>query len=634
MAGNDANIPGNPLDRISDRKRSLRNALAELDIGFLRDNAAWAEAYKTMDWSKIECVDQLVKSTEQIVLKYPKPVDPIKKAISSVFEEVLLRYPLFFGYWRRYTAVEYQLNGIESSIEVLSNAVESFPSSVEIWCDYLSVLMANRSEKVDMIKINFEIARTHVGWHFLSHPFWDKYIQFETKRECWPELNEIYRAVCKIPLHQYARYYTAYKSFLEQHSELASHEIEDIFPRTQRLVAKVWPFESKISKPFFDLTPVTQTDLENWNNYLNSVISSDSLPKEAAEMLFERCLVPCQYHEHFWKRYAKWMNNHSDFEHIVETFKRGSKALPDHCLSFRRDFIKYLDAQLNEEDVSRKSQVLYEELIEYAAYWPRRSELVHEYINCRKRTDFTSSLDEDDQQILKQQTAYTNYLHVNINAFFAKNSEGDIQLERLLDADSISVLIVELIKMTFFTLKNNIQTRKFFNEFRREPQLKNSVAFWLIYYKVLKVTRAFEELEAFVDELGNKIFLPTLVINDILKDLQSFFLTNLNFRSYDNATSRSKYSRTIDPIIELEFKLNDPQWVKAKLNESKLNDIKESGHPGIIIERPEISNSIVELNSAFFNNCAHSLPSFRNLEKVTKPPAYVNHFKSDYLVPK
>lgn len=49
-----------------------------------------------------------------------------------------------------------------------------------------------------------------VGLDFLSHPFWDKYLEFEERQERPDNVFQLLERLIHIPLHQYARYFERY----------------------------------------------------------------------------------------------------------------------------------------------------------------------------------------------------------------------------------------------------------------------------------------------------------------------------------------------------------------------------------------------------------------------------------------
>ena len=203
----------------------------------------------------------------------------------------------------------YQLHGLDRSIQTLANSVEAFPTSLELWCDYLNVLCTNNPEETDLIRTKFKVAKSFIGYQFLSHPFWDKYIDFETKNEEWSNLNGIYQELITIPLHQYAKYCTAYKNFLHGKNSLPEFKDDNLdskFKRTYDLVNKMWVYESRIKKNFFNLTELPKDEIQNWKQYLEFMTENEDklqLKLILVKSIFERCLIPVSYtHLDVYKR--------------------------------------------------------------------------------------------------------------------------------------------------------------------------------------------------------------------------------------------------------------------------------------------------------------------------------------------
>ena len=53
----------------------------------------------------------------------------------------------------------------------------------------------------------FERAAAAIGYNFISHTFWDKYIEFEESKNESARLLTLLERIIHIPLHQYARYF-------------------------------------------------------------------------------------------------------------------------------------------------------------------------------------------------------------------------------------------------------------------------------------------------------------------------------------------------------------------------------------------------------------------------------------------
>lgn len=616
----------------SENSEDYRKITDGLEIGFLKDNAQWASRVQAVDWNEVSSIEALIKATEQLVLKYPSPNQRIKESIKRVFETVLSRFPLLFGYWKRFTAVQYQLNGLQSSIEVLSQAVDIFPNSLELWCDYLNVLIANNPEKVDQIRVNFQIAKGLVGLQFLSHPFWDKYIKFETDQQNWENLATIYREVSHVPLHQYSKYYTAYKEFAQSNNSITvkGEEIDQIFLGTQKLVNQIWTYESQITQSFFNLSPLDQKQLDNWDQYLTFAIESDAVSDELTKTLFRRCLIPCRNYEHFWLRFTGWLEDNCDVDTTLELYERAINRLPVEMLALRMKYLDFLKKMLRTDKEKTLDQYL-QTLTQFSKLYPSQTAFVVEFLSTIRRVRFSSDLSQPDQEILAQQTAYASYLERNVRSFLDNSSKGDAKVREILTDHNLPLLVVELIKVTHFNLKNAMQTRKYFAEFESLPQIRNSTAFWLLYYKITKIVSDFNELERFIARLGRDIFLPTTLANDIVNDFKLFFMTNIEVSAYENEVHERRYVSGIDPLLELDFKINDPLWTKPKPGERQRKDCRNNGYIGFSLDKPEITNTIMEVNSKDLCNGPPPLPTFKNLEKINKNAVPKDYFVTDYV---
>ncbi|CAH8452512.1 unnamed protein product [Heterobilharzia americana] len=114
---------------------------------------------------------------------------------------------------------------------------------------------------------------------------------------------------------------------------------EQIYRATYMQIMRRWYFEEKIRRPYFHVKPLEEVQLNNWGEYLSfeeaeaatvishireqikltSQLSDDKLEeavfqcpevklaKRRVRILYERCLVACALYEHFWIRYAKYL---------------------------------------------------------------------------------------------------------------------------------------------------------------------------------------------------------------------------------------------------------------------------------------------------------------------------------------
>ncbi|PWY93462.1 dead box ATP-dependent rna helicase [Aspergillus sclerotioniger CBS 115572] len=281
--------------------------------------------------------------------------------VRNVYDRFLAKFPLLFGYWKKYADLEFSITGTEAADMVYERGIASISPSVDLWTNYCS-FKAETSHDADVIRELFERGASSVGLDFLAHPFWDKYIEFEERVEAYDKIFGILGRVIHIPMHQYARYFERYRQLAQTRpvTELASpetlaqfraeldaaaghvapgakaeaeverdlrlrvdsHHLE-IFSKTQTETTKRWTYESEIKRPYFHVTELDEGQLTNWKKYLDFEESEGSYTR--TQFLYERCLVTCAHYDEFWQRYARWMAGQSGKEEEVRSiYQRAS----------------------------------------------------------------------------------------------------------------------------------------------------------------------------------------------------------------------------------------------------------------------------------------------------------------------
>ncbi|KAE8133878.1 hypothetical protein BDV38DRAFT_178224 [Aspergillus pseudotamarii] len=281
--------------------------------------------------------------------------------VRNVYDRFLAKFPLLFGYWKKYADLEFSITGTEAADMVYERGVASISPSVDLWTNYCS-FKAETSHDADVIRELFERGASSVGLDFLAHPFWDKYIEFEERVEAYDKIFAILGRVIHIPMHQYARYFERYRQlaqtrpvaelappetlsqFRAELDAAAGHvapgakaeaEVErdirlrvdsyhlEIFSKTQTETTKRWTYESEIKRPYFHVTELDEGQLSNWRKYLDFEEAEGSYSR--TQFLYERCLVTCAHYDEFWQRYARWMAGQSGKEEEVRNiYQRAS----------------------------------------------------------------------------------------------------------------------------------------------------------------------------------------------------------------------------------------------------------------------------------------------------------------------
>lgn len=618
----------------------IRTIIKKLDTSFTQENPEFITACNNVNWKDINTLNVVLQYIDKLIQKYPKPNETIREVLTTIPRIFVEKYPFLFGYWKKITAIEYQLNGLENSVNALATSVEKFPQSLELWCDYIKVLIANYPKDIEKIRSTLQTAKGLIGWQFYSHVFWDIYIDFETKQGS--DLRPIYEEIIQIPLHQYAKYVKPYKQLLKDPKDLKTLQVR--VKNNQIIVGEIWRYESKIKQNFFNLTPLPQTELDNWNQYIDFLLKSKK-PSTLIQSVFERCLIPCCHIQELWIRYINWFSSIKTKDEVIKLYKFGINLLPIDNRSLRYQFLEYLKTEIRKtEEAESLFETYSKEVLLMMSHWYKETltscKLLTEYLRLLKTHKFNSKLTDTPKTILSKQTGYSKYLDTTITNYLASKEAVD-DLGNLLCEENLSMVVVELIKVTWLVVKNNVQTRKYFNFFGKVPSIKNSTPFWLTYYKFEKQSKNFVKLNKFINDLGIDICLPVDIINDIIKDYKTFYLLNSNaidFRQHENKNDSKNNSQVLDPILYSQFKINKPKWVPGKSKRVSSNDwyknveFKQNGHPGILVERPSIKNPLIEYPTKKLKNTVPGIPTFRNLEKINQPPKYIDYYTDEYAL--
>ncbi|KAK2026106.1 pre-mRNA-processing factor 39 [Colletotrichum zoysiae] len=283
--------------------------------------------------------------------------------LRDAYDRFLLKFPLLFGYWKKYADLEFNIAGPESAEMVYERGCASITNSVDLWTDYCSFKMET-THVPHLVRELFERGATCVGLDFLAHPFWDKYIEYEERQEAQDKIFAILSRVIHIPMHQYARYFERFRQLshsrpvtelvpaetlakfqAEVEAESAQFagvqrtelEVErdirtkidamyyEYFTQTQAETNKRWTYESEMKRPYFHVTELESSQLANWRKYLDFEESEGNFTRIV--FLYERCLVTCAFYDEFWFRYARWMSAQEGKEEEVRIIYQRAATL-------------------------------------------------------------------------------------------------------------------------------------------------------------------------------------------------------------------------------------------------------------------------------------------------------------------
>ena len=153
--------------------------------------------------------------------------DRIRTALDSLLDE----YPLCFGYWKRLADFEVAQGSVDRANQVFERALVLGNYCVELWAFYGAHAVAHW-QRPDEVRALFERGARFVGSDYSADAFWDRYIDFETKRadDDYSRVSRLYRRTMLLPLRSLDALWLRFQQLAVERSctELISLEEETL----------------------------------------------------------------------------------------------------------------------------------------------------------------------------------------------------------------------------------------------------------------------------------------------------------------------------------------------------------------------------------------------------------------------
>lgn len=247
-------------------------------------------------------------------------------------EAFLARYPLCYGYWKKFADLERRAGNNSKAEEVCVQGLQAIPLSIDLWIHYINLLLGtldmNQPESPMRIRNVFEEAIAAAGLDFHSDRLWDLYIEWEKEQGNTKNATAVLDRVLQVPTQLYNTHYTKFKTQLNSHEPkevLSQEEYEElrllcrqsqkaeraeqvqeetkerppgeeepttpegtdteelvqkireqvmlgrdkIYQQNEGEVRKRWHFEEAIKRPYFHVKPLDRLQLRSWHSYLD-----------------------------------------------------------------------------------------------------------------------------------------------------------------------------------------------------------------------------------------------------------------------------------------------------------------------------------------------------------------------------
>ncbi|KAK5864714.1 hypothetical protein PBY51_015933 [Eleginops maclovinus] len=253
-------------------------------------------------------------------------------ASRRALEAFLSRYPLCYGYWKKYADLERRAGYNNKAEEVCIQGLQVIPLSVDLWIHYINLLLGtldmNLPESPERIRSVFEEGVRAAGLDFHSDRLWDLYVEWEKEQGNMKNAATVLDRVLRVPTQLYNTHYDKFKEHLNGHepkdllspeeyeelrafcrqsqkaerAEQAQEEEEErppgeeepatpegtdseelmqkireqvlirrdkVYQDNEGEVRKRWHFEDAIKRPYFHVKPLDRLQLRAWHTYLD-----------------------------------------------------------------------------------------------------------------------------------------------------------------------------------------------------------------------------------------------------------------------------------------------------------------------------------------------------------------------------
>ncbi|KAG0077884.1 hypothetical protein BGZ90_006371 [Linnemannia elongata] len=370
--------------------------------------------------------------------------------VRILYDAFLEQFPLCFGYWKKYSDLEFLARGAEGAIEIFERGVKGIANSVDLWVQYCTFIMEHKADNREEIEQLFERGAKCVGLDFMPHVFWEKFISFYEEKEEFSKMFQLMERVIRIPMHQYARFYQQYVQLAstrpmseilseeqyntfkakataregqdETSEEMPEEQLEAeirrlvieasglIYARTAEETNKRWPFEAEIKRPYFHVKPMDMPQLSNWRRYLDFEETEGDV--ERIRVLYERCLVTCALYEEFWLRYGAWARSLDNVDLLQDIYSRAVVMVPSSNPSLALTLAMIEEERGDNEAARRQYQKTLERL-------PGHIETIVRFANFERRISpsdlaaaelvYASQLGLDNVDVMTQTAIVTLY---------------------------------------------------------------------------------------------------------------------------------------------------------------------------------------------------------------------------------
>lgn len=226
--------------------------------------------------------------------------DGIGAATTSDERKVALKravteFPLVVEFWLQF------VDAAEDKRRAWDEAVSRCAHVQELWTAFLETATSAEDAKR---------AKDAVGSYFLSSSIWKTLL--DRTADDTADRVAIVKEAIRVYLYDYAEFYQLASDLQAESYETLAEMAEAVGDVT----TKRWEFESQLHRQEFSTDPLSDAELDVWNQHLDYFESlatklGEFNPVRDCVQLYHKCLVVTALYPHFWRRFHAFLETHS-----------------------------------------------------------------------------------------------------------------------------------------------------------------------------------------------------------------------------------------------------------------------------------------------------------------------------------
>ncbi|VVC34403.1 Tetratricopeptide-like helical domain,HAT (Half-A-TPR) repeat [Cinara cedri] len=447
------------------------------------------------------------------LLKYIDQENKIVKA-RVAYTQFLDLYPCCYDYWIKFAEFEKRNNNLNKVEVIFQRGLRTLQLSVDLWFNYMTFLMAYRSDNIHYIRGKFEECLTKCGLVYYSDRLWDIYIKWEINQNELKNVFDIYNRLLVTQTFGYLIHFEHFKEFVNKNEpytflnakeyfelrqqiaeELKIDESNEFLPddsmaqgkngntfssevsekelllikeaiieskykihqKTAKEIEKRQVFEEGIKRPYFNIKPLELSQIENWKRYIE--FEKETKNHNRIVIIYERCLIPCALYEDFWLSYVEYLEL-SPYDVCDLLHNLFTRACVVHHRKSPKLHFKWAEFEEFKGNVNKAAEILkhIDEVV------PHTLHIVNRRINLEKRRNNygrTCELFEHYMDIYQQDMFSKSIIAIKYARFLWKNAneiEKAIQvITEIINEDKKNMYCNERLLLQLIELKINLK---------------------------------------------------------------------------------------------------------------------------------------------------------------------------------